>query len=338
MSATPPPVPNQPGLPARKKPSALASCILLGLILGALAVVGGGGFFAYKTFVAKPKDQPAPQDSKEPAIKPGPPAVAQTETPQPGPSVAETEPKPRPAGILEEPATNEPASQPDPLTAQVEEPATETPADPTAAPATENPIVMAHEPAAEVSPDSPASTLPEPEVVPEPADPNPLVADQPVLTFAEDSTEVVALKADADKRIDEAPAEVYSDEDKQKVREAIRRSKRLTRVATLQFGTGSTALGSHEKARLKKALLTPEAEALLSDPQAVFFILGFADSTGTSDLNRKVSQRRASGVADVLKGYKVPNTAYSVGIGSTTLLSTEKQSRNRAAEVWIVLP
>lgn len=334
MSATPPPVPHQPGTPARKKPSALASCILLGLILGVLAVLGGGGFFAYKTFVAKPKGGPVPQESKEPAIKPGPPAVAQAETPQPEPSVAQTEP--RPTGILEEPVTAEPATQPDP--------AAETPADPAIASANdspaapENPLVMAHEPAAEVSPDSPASTLPEPEVVPEPADPNPLVAEQPVQTFAENSAEVVALKTDADKRIDEAPAEVYSDEDKQKVREAIRRSKRLTRVATLQFGTGSTALGSHEKARLKKALLTSEAEALLSDPQAVFFILGFADSTGTSDLNRTVSQRRASGVADVLKGYKIPNTAYSVGIGATTLLSAEKQSRNRAAEVWIVLP
>lgn len=333
MSATPPPVPNQPGMPARKKPSALASCILLGLILGVLAVLGGGGFFAYKTFLAKPKDQPAPQESQEPATKPGTsePSVAQTEP---------KEPRTRPAGILEVPATHDETPKSDPLAAQVEEPVAEPSIDPT--PATETPapdsVVMAHEPAAEVSHDSPASTLPEPEVVPEPADPDPIVAEQPVQTFAEDSAEVVALKADADRRIDEAPGEVYSDEDKQRVREAIRRAKRLTRVATLQFGTGSTALGGNEKGRLKKALLTPEAETLLSDPQAVFFILGFADSTGTSDLNRTVSQKRASGVADVLKGYKIPNTSYSVGIGSTTLLSTEKQSRNRAAEVWIVLP
>ena len=41
---------------------------------------------------------------------------------------------------------------------------------------------------------------------------------------------------------------------------------------------------------------------------------------------------------DVLKSFKVTNSSYAVGIGATTLLSAEKQSKNRAAEVWLVLP
>ena len=189
-----------------------------------------------------------------------------------------------------------------------------------------------------MKPEIPTEPLPEPQGSPPSTDPGPVVAAEPIQTFAEDSPQVTALKADADRRIDEAPAELYSDADKQRVRDAIRKAKRLTRVATLQFSSGAAALGSNERNRLKKALLSPEAEALLSDPEAVFFILGFADATGASDINRKISQKRAAGVADVLKSFKVTNSSYAVGIGATTLLSAEKQSKNRAAEVWLVLP
>ncbi|MFN0128955.1 MAG: hypothetical protein ACKV19_19965 [Verrucomicrobiales bacterium] len=220
-----------------------------------------------------------------------------------------------------------PSTTPDPVssTATPVIPSTETP--------TESPVIPAP-----LTPDNPATPLPEPGVEALASDPDPVVPAEPIQTLAEDSPEVAALKADADRRIDEAPAELYSNADKQRVRDAIRQAKRLTKVATLRFGSGAAGLGSNEKARLKKALLTPEAEALLSDSQAVLFILGFADATGSPETNRTISQRRAVGVGDVLKGYKVANTSYAVGIGATSLLSTERRSRNRAVEVWIVQP
>ena len=174
--------------------------------------------------------------------------------------------------------------------------------------------------------------------VPSEAEADPVVKQEPVQSFEETAPEVAALKADADRRIDEAPAEDYSDSDKQKVSEALKLAKRLTRIATLQFGAGSTKLGNRERTRFKNALLTPEAETILSDPQAVFFTIGYADATGTSQLNRQISKERATGVESLLKTFKVPNKCYSVGIGTTTLLSADLKSKNRAVEVWVVLP
>ena len=49
--SSPAPPPLSP--PSRKKPSVVATCILLALIIGVLGAVTGGGYWAYKTFVAK---------------------------------------------------------------------------------------------------------------------------------------------------------------------------------------------------------------------------------------------------------------------------------------------
>jgi len=340
MSATPPP-PPPPGAP--KKPTALASCILLGILLGLAGAVGGGGWWAYRTFVAGGSSAPPATPSQPPpATTPSQPATAATATPKPS--------------LVERPSTSAAA---DPLATPVDPaPAEPGPTDPAPAVAvTESPVIPAEDP-------DPSPTIPDPVVVatpaadassnpvipspedptdplPEPAgalDPDPVVDAEPMETLPPDSPAVAALKEDADRRIDEAPQEVYSDADKQRVRDAIRQAKRLTRVATLRFGTGASVLGANERARLKKALLTPEAETLLSDAQAVIFILGFADATGTPEINRTISQKRAAGVADVLKGFSVPNSSYAVGIGATTILSAETQAKNRAVEVWIVQP
>ncbi len=327
----PPPPPAQPSAPVagKKKPSKLASCILLGLIGGFLVVVVGGGWFAWRLYTAgkeivrEVKENP-PKIELPPELDPTKPVTPDPTKPEP--TVADTKPTPDPLESPVEPAKPEmkdpePAPTPEPTP----EPTAPTTADTKPEP-TPNPVV-------EVKPEE-TQPLPEPDAT----NPDPVVPAEPVKTFAEDAPEVTALKSEADRRIDEAPADLYSDADKQRVREAIRKAKRLTRVATLQFGLGSANLGGNEKSRLKKALLTPEAEALLSDPEAVFFLLGFADNTGDTDVNRKISQNRATGVASVLKGFKVPNTSYSVGIGSSSLVSAKEQAKNRAVEVWIVLP
>lgn len=327
----------------------------MGILLVFLGALGGGGWFAYKKFIVKDKgdakevaadptkpvtppetpktppaktpETPPPAKAKEPAAPPEkdplasnpsgepatPPAVPdkQPETPPVKPEVAANDPKESPM--------KEPETPPAPV---AETPAKETPPPVTETPK-EEPVVAAQE------------TPPTP---PSPDSPDPLVAPEPVKSFAADAPEVTSLKEDADRRIDEAPSDIYSDADKDKVREAIRQSKRLTRVATLQFGKGAATLGSNERKRLKNALLTPEAEALLSDPQAVFFLIGFADSSGASQANRSLSQKRAAGIGSVLKGFKVTNRAYAVGIGSSNLVGGAKDDKNRAVEVWVVLP
>lgn len=341
MSTPPLPPPPPPGA---RKPSALASCILLGIILVFVGALGGGGFWAYKKYVVKDKTsvtevadsgQKKPEDSKKPETPPA----------------KETPPVPRENPPLTPPAKETPPEK-DPLAAtpsaekppvEVKETMPEKPADPPVKPEVaentpkEPPVVVPETPAKEETP--PAETKETPPATPPATEAfDPVVAPEPVKTYAENAPEVTSLKEDADRRIDEAPADIYSDADKEKVREAIRQAKRLTRVATLQFGKGAAALGDNERKRLKTALLTPEAEALLSDPQAVFFLIGFADSSGASQTNRSLSQKRAAGIGSVLKSFRVTNRAYAVGIGSSNLVGGAAQEKNRAVEVWVVLP
>lgn len=341
MNSATPPVPSGPS--SRKKPSALASCILLGLLLGMVGAIGGGAYWAYQTFLAKPPAvAPAPAPPAAPTPASDPTLASNT---KPRPSVLETISPASPNGNdpLATPVTPElttgntpptPPIPPTPSTTPNADSTAVTPVTPTTDPPAESPVIPVP-----LTPDNPVTPLPEPGAEALATDPDPVVPAEPIQTLPADSPEVASLKADADRRIDEAPAELYSEADKERVRDAIRQAKRLTRVATLRFGSGAPALGSKEKARLKNALLTPEAEALLSDSQAVLFILGFADATtGSVETNRAISQRRAVGVGDLLKEYKVANKSYAVGIGATTLLSTERQSQNRAVEVWIVQP
>lgn len=329
--STPPPLPS-----GAKKPSALASCILLGIVLALVGGAGGGGYWAYQKFLAKPKTEGAEQPA---GITSDKNAIAENNT---TPPAKEKPPEP----VTPAP---EPVEENNPLTAKpvIETPAAEDPV----MPAKEEPVIpppviktAETDPKEKITPPEvtvtetpvPGVNEPLPEAVSEGVDP--VVVAEPIKTFAEDAPEVSSLKEDADRRIDEAPPEIYSDADKEKVRDAIRQAKRLTRVATLQFGKGVATLGANERQRLKDVLLSPEAENLLSDPQAVFFLIGFADSSGPSAVNRSISQKRAAGIGSVLKSLRVTNRTYAVGIGSSSLISGAKQDKNRAVEVWVVLP
>ncbi|RYD32065.1 MAG: hypothetical protein EOP86_16520 [Verrucomicrobiaceae bacterium] len=307
----------------------MASCILVGILLVFLGALGGGGFWAYKKygapyFAKSGTPEVADNGTGQKAVKEGQPETPPaTKTVPAPPPVKETPAKDDPLAAT--PSQEKPVTEPAPPVKP--EVADNTPKDPPPAPTPE--------PEPPVQPDPAPAPEPPPSV---PDNPDPVVPAEPVKTFAANAPEVMSLKADADQRIDEAPADIYSDDDKEKVREAIRQAKRLTRVATLQFGKGAAALGGNERKRLKTALLTPEAEALLSDPQAVFFLIGFADSSGASQTNRSLSQKRAAGVGSVLRSFRVSNRAYAVGLGSSKLVGGAQEDKNRAVEVWIVLP
>ncbi len=320
--------------PERKKPSALASCILLGIILGLLGGVGGGGYWAYKHYIAAkkpaedadpgavaktdptPAKTPAKTPATEPAKTPDKPAVASTDT-KPANSPLDAKPAVADTTPVKPPVTPDAPPMKDPL---VPPP----------------PVTPVTPPGADTTPVTP--TTPAADTAAAESNPDPVVAPEPVQTFAGDAPEVTALKADAGKRIDDAPPERYTDADKDRVRQAIQKAKRLTRVATLQFGNGASDLGAKEKTRLRNALLSKESEDLLSDANSVFFLIGFADAKGTPEINRKISLDRATGVSDVLKGFKVANASYPVGIGTSTLVDAKDKTKNRAVEVWIVQP
>ena len=162
-------------------------------------------------------------------------------------------------------------------------------------------------------------------------------AEEPITVFQEDSPEVKALKEDADRRIGEAPSDLYPDREKSRVRMALRNSRKLARVATLHFASGSAKLGAGEQTRLKKALVSPEAADLMSDPGAALVCIGFADQTGDPQRNKEISKQRAMNVIGVLKKQGVKSTTYPVAIGGTELIAAGNKNKNRAVEVWLVL-
>jgi len=161
---------------------------------------------------------------------------------------------------------------------------------------------------------------------------------EPLKEFAPESKEGSALVKDALARIDEAPPELYSDKAKSKVREGLKSARRIFKIDTIHFDKGGDIILQPYKDHLKKALDEPALTDASNDPRAVYFVLGFADKSGAADTNKKLSLARANTVIELLKGDGVINLTYPVAIGSTEIVAPENKEKNRAAEVWLVLP
>lgn len=144
---------------------------------------------------------------------------------------------------------------------------------------------------------------------------------------------------DAIARIDEAPDDLYPERAKAKVRAGLQGARRIFKVDTIYFEKGGAKPLARDKEHLVKALQDAALQEASADPRAVFFVLGFADTTGNPDTNKKLSYDRATAVIDLLEGEAgVLNLIYPVAVGPTEIVSPENQQKNRAAEVWLVLP
>jgi outer membrane protein OmpA-like peptidoglycan-associated protein len=162
---------------------------------------------------------------------------------------------------------------------------------------------------------------------------------EPVREVETASPEGAALLADATARIDEAPAELYSDKAKTKVREGLKSARRIFKVHTVYFEKGGAITQEKDVTQLTKALEAQNLQEAMADPRSVFFVLGFADKTGAADTNKKLSVARADAVIGLLRDKcGVLNFTYPVAVGSTELVAPANKEKNRAAEVWLVLP
>ncbi len=185
----------------------------------------------------------------------------------------------------------------------------------------------------QVMPAQPVESAPSGDVVDAPP------AQEAVREVATGSPEGAAMLKDAVARIDEAPADLYPEKAKAKVREGLKGAQRIFKVDTVYFEKGGAKLLQRDMDRLAKALQTPALQEASSDPRAVFFVLGFADKTGDPTTNKKLSFSRADAVITALEDdLGVINLTYPVAVGPTEIVSPENQQKNRAAEVWLVLP
>jgi len=345
-----------------KKPSPIANLILALFVLVPLAGLGFGGIWVYKKFFGAEGASPGPEHVEKVekttspdkdnsvqgeieivgggkpggGLKPLPsagnpdvpivpePVIGELPTipPDPDPVLAVVE---TPVPVVPEPAPDVPIV-PEPVVEEL--PATPSPSDPDPAPADPEPV----------------SSVP-PELVPEPVDlegpPVPRAAEvsEEFTMFDESSAEATALKDDAERRIDEAPSDRYSERDKRRVRAGIRGASQIAKICTVYFGVGSSTLDKAEQSRLAEAMVGSEVKSLSGNPRAVFFTLGFADRSGAASLNKKLSMKRSQQVVDLLKDkHQTENLVYPVAIGSTELISEANQGKNRAVEVWLLLP
>ena len=167
--------------------------------------------------------------------------------------------------------------------------------------------------------------------------PEATVESKAMKVFALDSPEGKALLDDADRRINEAPKELYNDQRKLMVRKGLRSARKLARVTTVYFGSAKTGLDDAESSRLGQAFEHPEVKEMLKNPKTVVFTLGFSDPSGSADFNKKLAMDRAASVAKLVRdGSKIRNEIHQVAIGPTEIISEANKDKNRAVEVWLV--
>lgn len=120
---------------------------------------------------------------------------------------------------------------------------------------------------------------------------------------------------------------------------AVDRARGMGKVITITFGSSKAELSAADIEKLRGALQQPEAQALVNDPTAVFVVLGYADAKGNEQTNRQISERRAQKTMEARRGPGgLLNVMHSVGMGGSDLFDKQNPDRNRAVEVWAVLP
>ena len=145
------------------------------------------------------------------------------------------------------------------------------------------------------------------------------------------------VKDEVLKRIDLMPT--ISSDNKDKLYVSVERARQMGKIVTIPFGKGNTALASADVGKLKEQIHLPQLQQLLQDPTCVFVVLGFADPKGDEKTNLRISQERATNVLQALRDQcGIINVMHSVAMGGSTLLDAQGLEKNRAAEVWAVLP
>lgn len=151
------------------------------------------------------------------------------------------------------------------------------------------------------------------------------------------SGENQSVKAEVLKRIDLMPT--ISADNKDKLYMSVERARKMGKILTIPFGKGKTTLSAADADKIKAEIHAPQLAPLLEDPTCVFVILGFADTKGDEKTNLRISQDRAQNTLATLRDKcEIINVMHAVAMGGSNLLAAEGTEKNRAAEIWAVLP
>ena len=184
---------------------------------------------------------------------------------------------------------------------------------------------------------SPAPAISQP-APPTPSDPSQAtVVAAPRLDLDVHAAETKKTRAEVLERVDLMPN--VSQSNKDKLYASVDRARRMGKLLRITFPSGKTSLLPEEAQALKTQLESPALVKLRDDPTAVFVLLGYADPKGDPQKNLVVSQTRADTVLAAMRDKcGVVNLMHAVGMGASTLLDSQDLEKNRAVEVWAVLP
>jgi len=107
------------------------------------------------------------------------------------------------------------------------------------------------------------------------------------------------------------------------------------KVPAVHFATGSTYLTEYSRERLKKLI-----DLLTKDPNLNVWIFGHTDAKGSSEINIKISEKRATSVVDFLIANGIDSSRiFSMGFGETFPVAfghtNEDQLLNRRIDFYI---
>jgi len=166
---------------------------------------------------------------------------------------------------------------------------------------------------------------------------NPTVSAPDNVDVRMDSGENAAVQREVLRRIDAMPN--LSMDSKDKLYARVNRTQGMGKVATINFGVGAITPDSAAVSELRNIIQQAQAKPFAEDPTVVFVVLGYADQSGDPAKNLKISLQRADSVVDVLRqDLGVQNITHAVGMGGSNFLDPNQAAKNRAAEVWAVLP
>ncbi len=152
-----------------------------------------------------------------------------------------------------------------------------------------------------------------------------------------ETAESRAVRAEVLARIDQMPSLEADDKDRFYVQ--VDRARGMGKVMTIPFASGETKIGKQSADDLGAKLKVAAVQELIDNPTVVFVVLGFADTKGDPAQNLEISLERAESALEVLRDrYELLNVMHAVGMGSTELLGSGDLDKNRAVEIWAVVP
>ena len=288
------------------------------------------------TDTAKP-NTPEPVAAKQPESESPSPKPAPIEPVGPKPVVAEpSAPKLAPVEpVMPKPVVAEPvAPKPAPVETVMPKPVVAEPSAPKPAPVEPvmpNPVVSP--PVAPSPPPVPVAKVDDPAPVP----PKPAGVSQSPIQLASFKKDVLA-------RIEDADSETFTEEMKEGARNSVKDLRNLLPISTIYFAKDTTvdSKGGPSLEDLKKELVAENIQKILTDiPKSAFIILGFADASGSMELNRKLTKSRAEFIKNYVQEVHKKlekDRIVPLGVGVTNVMGTQDVKKNRAVEVWLAIP